>query len=176
MSRHGGGGYEELDYEADQPVSVWRPEFAGVLVPEGQKESLREAATATIDEHGQRYCPHGVYLGYLGGPDFMCSLCEIGDEPLPLECDNLDHGDCGPLVEIDETGRHCHENEDGRCWHEPEGGREGFLESEGDPIASSAPHVHVFTDVEEDDGSDSGLESCECGKLRDGKRPSGDSY
>lgn len=45
MSRHGGGGYEELDVEADQPVTVWRPEHAGVLVPEGTKESVLGLAT-----------------------------------------------------------------------------------------------------------------------------------
>lgn len=91
MSRHGGGGYEELDYEADQPVSVWRPEFAGVLVPEVQEESLREAAT------------------------------EPGTAPAdPNGCQNPAHADCGALVSIDETGRHCHENEDGRCWHDAE--------------------------------------------------------
>lgn len=98
MSRHGGGGYEELDYELNNPVSVWRPEYAGVLVPEGTKESLLEAATATTDEHGQRYCVHGVYLGYAGGPDFMCSLCEIGEDPKHLH-------------EETEDGTYCHETD-----------------------------------------------------------------
>lgn len=83
MSRHGGGGYEELDYEANNPVSVWRPEFAGVLVPEGTKESLREAATEprtapTDPEEAERsdWCEHGVYIGRPGGRDYLCTLCE----------------------------------------------------------------------------------------------------
>jgi hypothetical protein len=38
--------------------------------------------------YGQTHCRHGVYVGYPGGPDYMCPYCEGGYEPEPFPTDD----------------------------------------------------------------------------------------
>ena len=40
------------------------------------------------DDYDQTHCRHGVYVGYPGGPDYMCPYCEGGYEPEPPPTDD----------------------------------------------------------------------------------------
>ena len=31
------------------------------------------------DQIPSPYCEHGTYIGYPGGPDYICGMCEMGD-------------------------------------------------------------------------------------------------
>jgi len=32
------------------------------------------------DDYDLTHCKHGTYIGYPGGPDYMCGRCEMGDD------------------------------------------------------------------------------------------------